>query len=136
MEKKVLIADGSGIDGRLSAIVKPHAPTFVRTLEEAKRELDRDGYDLIIIGVHFDESRMFDLLREVRADERYQAKPVVCVASQRFDRPINVERLAIATRALGADAFIDFATHDDQETGDAAIRGVVERLLGDQEPAA
>src|SRR5258708_21708744 len=136
MEKKILVADGSDIDGRINAIVKPHAPTFVRTLDDATRALERDGYDLIIIGVHFDESRMFDLLRQVRADERYRTKPVVCVVSQRFDRPISIEGLEIATRALGADAFVDFARHDDHQAGDPAIRGVVERLLADPAPNA
>src|ERR1700704_6252322 len=118
MRKKILVADGQDIKGRIGKILAPYELTFVRTLGEATRALDREDYDLIIIGVHFDESRMFDLLRQVRADERYQAKPVVCVASQRFDRPISVEGLAIATRALGANAFIDFARHDDHEAGD------------------
>jgi PleD family two-component response regulator len=136
MTKKILVADGPDIERRLGTILKPHEPTFVHTLAEAKRALARENYDLIIIGVHFDESRMFDLLRQVRADERYQAAPVVCVASQRFDTPISVEGLEIATRALAADAFVDFAKLGDHEAGDAAIRSVVERLLGDRAPGA
>src|SRR3954463_16131380 len=132
MTKKILVADGRDVPRRLAPILEPHEPTFVHTLADAKRALARDGYDLIIIGVHFDESRMFDLLRQVRADERYQATPVVCVASQPFDTPISVEGLEIATRALAADAFVDFARHPNRDAGDAAIRGVVERLLGDR----
>ena len=131
MKKKILVADEPDLDGRVGAILKAHELTFVRTLGEAMRALERADYDLMIIGVHFDESRMFDLLRQIRADERYQATPVVCVASQRFDRPISVEGLEIATRALAADAFIDFARYGDYDAGNAAIRGVVERLLGD-----
>jgi PleD family two-component response regulator len=131
MSKKILVADGPDFDHRIGSILKPHSPTFVRTLGEAKRALDREEYDLIIIGVHFDESRMFDLLRQVRADERYRAKPVVCVATQRFGTPISLEGLEIATRALAANAFIDFAKHGDYDAGNAAIRGVVERFLGD-----
>jgi PleD family two-component response regulator len=136
MPKKILVADGRDIQRRLGPILEPHEPTFVHTLTDAKRALARDGYDLVIIGVHFDESRMFDLLRQVRADERYQATPVVCVASQPFDTPISVEGLEIATRALAADAFVDFAKYAGREAGDAAIRGVVERLLGDEAPGA
>ena len=131
MKKKILIADGPDNEDRIGAILKPHELTFVRTLREATRALDRDGYDLLIIGVHFDESRMFDLLRQVRADERYRHKPVVCVASQRFDTPISLQGLEIATRALAASAFIDFARHGDYDAGNAAIRSVVERFLGD-----
>jgi PleD family two-component response regulator len=134
MAKKILVADGPDIERRIGAILRPHAPTFVHTLAEAKRALARGDYDLIIIGVHFDESRMFDLLRQVRADERYRETPVVCVASQRFDTPITVEGLEIATRALAADAFVDFARHGDHDAGSAAIRSVVERLLSDRPP--
>jgi PleD family two-component response regulator len=136
MTKKILIADGPDIERRLGALLKPHESRFVHTLGEAKRALPSDHYALIIIGVHFDESRMFDLLRHVRADERYRATPVVCVVSQPFDTPISVEGLEIATRALAADAFVDFAKYAGREAGDAAIRGVVERLLGDEAPGA
>ncbi len=131
MSKTILIADGQDIDGRIGAILEPYQLTFVHTLAEAVRALDRAAYDLIIIGVHFDESRMFDLPRLVRADERYQATPVVCVASRPFGSVISVESLEIATRALAANAFIDFARHGNHDAGNAAIRGVVERLLGD-----
>ena len=86
---------------------------------------------LVCCTLFFDESRMFDLLRQVRADERYRHKPVVCVASQRFDTPISLQGLEIATRALAASAFIDFARHGDYDAGNAAIRSVVERFLGD-----
>jgi PleD family two-component response regulator len=131
MKKHILVADGQDVGGRIGKILKPYELTFVHTLGEATRALDRTDYDLIIIGVHFDESRMFDLLREVRADERYRAKPVVCVASQRFGMPVSIESLEIATRALAVNAFIDFARHGDDDAGNAAIRSVVDRFLGD-----
>jgi PleD family two-component response regulator len=131
MGKKILVADGQDVDGRIGEILTPYELTFVRTIGEATRALERTGYDLVIIGVHFDESRMFDLLRQIRADERYQATPVVCVASQRFGTPVSIESLEIATRALAANAFIDFARHGDHAAGNTAIRGVVQRFLGD-----
>src|SRR6185503_14010181 len=135
MTKKILVADGPDIERRLGTILEPYRAMFVHTLAAAKRALASDGYDLIIIGVHFDESRMFDLLRQVRADERYEETPVVCVASQPFDAPISVKSLEIATRALAADAFVDFAKYRDPDAGTAAIRSIVERLLDDRAPA-
>lgn len=136
MTQKILVADGPDIERRVSVILKPSELTFVHTLAEAKRALARDDFTLIIIGVHFDESRMFDLLRQVRADERHQAAPVVCVASQPFDTPISVEGLEIATRALAADAFVDFAKYAGRDASNEALRSVVERLLGDRVPGA
>ena len=51
----------------------------MRTFGEAVRELRKDGYQLVIIGMHFDESRMFELLRYVRGLRQYNDVPVMCV---------------------------------------------------------
>ena len=44
---------------------QPKGPTgvAVRTLAHAQRELERERFDMVVVAVHFDESRMFDLLR-------------------------------------------------------------------------
>src|SRR5262245_50719605 len=106
MKKTVLVADHA--DARLSAILAEHELAFVRTLDEAKATLTGRNFDLIVIGVHFDESRMFDLLRHVRWQERHRAVPVVCVLTADFTRhAIATEGVEIAVKALGATAFLD-----------------------------
>ncbi len=51
---------------------------------------------LILCGVHFDDSRMFDLPRTARSD--FAAIPFVCCRIQAID---------IAAKSLGAAAFVD-----------------------------
>ena len=125
MKKSILVADHS--DARLSALLSGHDLSFVGTLDEAKRVLTGRNFDLIIIGVHFDESRMFDLLRHVRWQERHRATPVVCVLTADFSRhAIAAEGLEIAVKALGGTAYVDLKV-----TGDSEARRAVDELLGD-----
>jgi DNA-binding response OmpR family regulator len=128
--QKILVADDPDIDGRIGRILKPHELTFVRTLSAAMRALDANDYDLIVIGVHFDDSRMFDLLRHVRSEQRTSGIPVVCVLSQRFETVVSVQGLEIAARTLAASAFIDFTQHQDDDDGNAAILRLIEECLG------
>jgi PleD family two-component response regulator len=124
MKKTVLVADHA--DARLSAILAAYELMFVRTLEEAKAALNGRNYDLIIIGVHFDESRMFDLLRYVRWQERHRATPVICALTVDFTRQaIAAEGVEIAVKALGGTAFLDLKAISDGEA-----RRLIEDLLG------
>ena len=124
MSKVVLVADTG--DARLPAILAGYSLSFVRTLDEAKSILAGHNFDLILIGVHFDESRMFDLLRHVRAQERHRATPVVCVLTVDFTRhAVAAEGLEIAVKALGGTAYLDLKSLSDGE-----VRRVIEDLLG------
>ena len=124
MKKTVLVADHA--DARLSGLLAAHELAFVRTLDEAKAALAGRSFDLILIGVHFDESRMFDLLRYVRWQERHRATPVVCVLTADFARhAIATEGVEIAAKALGGTAFLDLMALNDSEA-----RRLIDDLLG------
>ena len=73
MTKSILVADTPDSDRRLSAILAGHDVVFARTLGEAQRTLAQQQFDLVLIGVHFDDSRMFDLLRYLRAGGHHAA---------------------------------------------------------------
>jgi CheY-like chemotaxis protein len=123
MKKSVLVADHS--DARLSALLSGHDLSFVRTMDEARSMLTGRNFDLIVIGVHFDESRMFDLLRHVRWQERHRATPVVCVLTTEVSRhAIAAEGLEIAVKALGGTAYFDLMS-----TGQAEARRSIDDLL-------
>jgi len=125
MKKTILVADHS--DARLAAILATYETVFVHTIDEAKASLDGRNYDLIVIGVHFDESRMFDLLRYVRWQERHRSTPVICVLTVDFARhAIAAEGLEIAIKALGGTAYIDL-----KAIGDGDARRIIEELLGE-----
>jgi CheY-like chemotaxis protein len=128
--KKILAADVPEMRPRLARILDGLEPVFVATLDEAVRAMTRQAFDLIVIGVHFDESRMFDLLRHVRLDENNRAKPVVCVRGHLLESTaISLEGLDIAIKALSGNVFLDFARFSDDAEGDAAIRRIIDRTL-------
>jgi hypothetical protein len=64
---------------------------------------------LILCGVHFDESRMYDLLRYVRGE--FPRLPFVCCRVLSSEIPaISREAIELAAKTLGAAIFIDVST--------------------------
>jgi len=77
------------------------------TLSEAISSLHRD-VESIVCEIHFDDSRMFDLLRLAKADPATREIPFVCFRDMDSHlAPPFLESLQIACKALGAVAFID-----------------------------
>jgi hypothetical protein len=80
----------------------------VHSLSEAKSMLqsNADVISLVACGVHFDESRMFDLLRYVR--ESFPGIPFICcrVLEMQFAR-ISIPAIALSAASLGAVTFFD-----------------------------
>ena len=130
MTKRILVADTPEGDRRISAILAGYDLVFVRTLGEAQRALDHQRFALVLVGVHFDDSRMFDLLRHVQAVGGPPGCAVICMRSQHFHSPaITIEGLEIAAKALGCNLFLDLTWYADDATGNAAVRMMLEALL-------
>lgn len=91
------------------------------TYNEAEAAL-RAGVVMVVCGAHFDDGRMFDLLRLVKGDPAYAKIPFIPVLGR---LPANSSAMAQsirnATAALGADGFVDISR--------------LERRMGEQEMA-
>lgn len=122
---RVLVADVPAMDERYRAILPSAEVRCVRSMGEASRVLDVREFDLLIVGVHFDESRMFELLWLARA--KSLATPVVCTRGCQIQAALSsVAGLGMAARCLGASDFIDFRDYPDDADGNAGIK---QRLL-------
>jgi CheY-like chemotaxis protein len=129
MKKSILVADGDA-DARLQTILQGCELAYARTLEEAAHAALKRNFDLIVIDMHFDDSRMFDLLRYLRSEEPLSGTPVICIRSHRFEwTNIAGEGLEIAVKALGGQAFIDLAKFGNDEAGNRQIRELIEGFL-------
>jgi CheY-like chemotaxis protein len=129
MRKRILVADTPESDRRLSEVLKGHELAFARTLSEAQRALAQGKFDLIVIGVHFDDSRMFDLVRHVRGSG-HDDPPVACVRCQRFVSPaLSIENLEVAAKASACNVFLDLTKYPDDAHGNAEVRKLLEALL-------
>jgi DNA-binding response OmpR family regulator len=130
MTRKILVADTPEADRRLSAVLSGYDLVFVRTLEQAERAIEGTQFDLVLVSVHFDESRMFDFLRHLQASSTHANCPVVCTRSYRFVSPaISIEGLEIAVKALGCKLLLDLTKYPDDAQGNAAIRQLLDELL-------
>jgi hypothetical protein len=131
MGKKLLVADVPQVEARLALVLALERPVFVHTLVAALKALAADDYDLVLIGVHFDDSRMFDLLREVRVGSRNRAVPIVCYRLRplRF-AALSTQVIEVTVKALGALSFTDLASHVTEEDGNVALVQLVAAATG------
>lgn len=80
--KFFLASDLEGLR-RLYAVLAEFDFRSAFTLDDALRLLDSPmDFDLIIIGVHFDDSRAVDLLREIRSRPKYELTPILFIRTQ------------------------------------------------------
>ena len=105
---RVLAAAGPELDARIRECLPGHDITFVRTMFEAVGALRHDGFQLLVIELNFDESRMFELLQHIRAQPKYRDARVVCVYGDHLNLSAAVVRnINVAVKALGGEAFLD-----------------------------
>ena len=129
MRARILVADTPESDRRLTEVLHGHELVFARTLSAAQRLLAQRAFDLVVVGVHFDDSRMFDLVRHIRSGGQDEP-PVACMRSYRFVSPaLSIEGLEIAAKALACNLFVDLTKHPDDARGNAEVRKLLEGLL-------
>jgi CheY-like chemotaxis protein len=130
MSKNILVADTPDADRRIAAILPGYDLVFVRTLDQAQQALARAHFGLVLIGVHFDESRMFELLRLVRTYEVNELTPVVCMlTSESRLSDVAIEGLDHAVKAMLANAFLNLNKFPDDEFGNARVRRIIDYLI-------
>ena len=125
----ILVADVPSMDGRYAAAFTGWPLVFVRTLDEARGALEAPRYEAIAIGVYFDDSQMFDLVRTIRSHDLHNEVPVLCVRGGPGFAAVTTRTLEIAVQALSADCFIDLLQFQDEKSGEAALRAALQRYV-------
>lgn len=97
--KRILVADVPQMDARYSAALAGWEIAFARTMSEARQALG-GRRDLVAIGVYFDDSRMFDLVRVLRGDELHAGVPIVCVRGRPGFTAVTGRTLELTLKAL------------------------------------
>ena len=107
-KRGILIADVPQAQRAVAECLPGRDLTFVNTLPEAKLALAGGDFDMIVVGVQFDESQAFALLSHLRSRQRYSYVPVVCVRALPHVMPRELNRvLEEAVKMLGATALVD-----------------------------
>jgi len=130
---KILVADVPQMDARYAAALGGCEIEFVRTLAQARQALGGARHDLVVIGVYFDDSRMFDLMRVLRTDPRHAETPILCVRGRPGLAAVSTRTLEDSVKALGAREFIDLVSEED---GERILREAAGRLISSGSPTS
>lgn len=128
---RILIADTEEKDSLIQNLLKPkHELVVVTTMSQAAIELKRQPFDLVIIDLHFDESRMFDAMHLVKSIPRNADTPIIGISSRisRIPRAI-MDGMSFTARALGAWMFLDVHEYNQTQDPEAEVLRVIERCL-------
>lgn len=105
----ILVADlPESFEAFRDALTSSHPLVYAGTFEQAKAAL-ADPPALVVCGCHFEEGRMYDVLRYLKALPGCGNIPflaVRCVPGELLDDTLY-ESVKIAVRALGGNAFVD-----------------------------
>jgi hypothetical protein len=127
---RVLVAVGPRAVPRLRAILSAWSQAaFARDLRELPGAL-RQGFDLIVIGAHFDGSRGVDTLVEVM--RHHPRCPVVCLRAAPFGSRLGAatfDAYSTACLELGADDVLDLLAFPDDDEGNARVRALLQRIM-------
>lgn len=100
------------------------------TLAEARAALARERFALAVLGVHFDKSRMFDLIAFARASALNREVPILCVLGVRRKMSYLTVRLLQETiEGMSGCAFLNLTAVPADEAGDALVRRVLGEYL-------
>ena len=128
--REILLAVTPPVRERLSRVLEGHKLTFPKDCSEAEHRLKEREYAMIILGVHFDESRMFEVLRLVRIREPNRLTPVVCVLGSKTGlSDVVVQGLDHAVKAMLANAFLNLEHFPDDRHGNDRVRRIVDYLI-------
>src|SRR4051812_12884179 len=127
--KTILIATVPQAAERLRRILGADVrmPTI---FEEAAQLLRDERMALAIIGVHFAESRMFELLSFARGSVANRDTPIVCVLGIRGGLSEGLIRsIASTVNAMPGCVFLNLAALADDDAGNAKVLAFVEGFL-------
>jgi CheY-like chemotaxis protein len=130
--KRILVAVRPRTNQIISdALASEFALTFCSSMTSAQLLLD-ESIDLIICGMHFDDGRMFDLLRYAKTNPKTRPIPFLCIKSNQGIVPIRaIKSVELASYVLGSDGFIEMYKWRRQFGDEEAykkLRDIVRRL--------
>lgn len=123
---RVLACTIPGAEPRLRAVLIGAQLRAVFTTEEALEALKDEAFDLLILGMRFDESRALEFLQRIHQDTMLKRLPIVGIRGAAAPVVIAPQHFDLPMWAMGACDVIDFNAIPDNEVGNRHIR---ERLM-------
>lgn len=123
---RVLVCTVSGTEARLRAVLPEAELHFAYKCDDALQALRDAAFDLLLVGIRFDDFRALELLRHIDADPTLRRPPLVGIRGARTVFRVSPDVFDLPVMAMGACDVIDFSDIANDVAGNASIR---ERLL-------
>jgi hypothetical protein len=128
--RPVLVAAIPVAAERLCRLLPDHRTVCPANLAEAQVALARERFALALMGVHFDESRMFDLVSYARASPLNRGVPIVCVLGVRRKlSSLTIHLLEETINGMSGCQFLNLTLIADDDAGNARVRGLLMEYL-------
>jgi hypothetical protein len=131
--KRILVAVRPAAHDVMRIALGAYYPIRLCSSFETAKLLLQENFDLIVCGMHFDSSRMFELLQY--AKDNPHTRPIHFIGLKIAERPLQgnaVRSIEKAAKLLGADEFFDLArmrTELGDEPAYEQLRAVIDRML-------
>ncbi|HEY9682149.1 MAG TPA: hypothetical protein V6C86_11265 [Oculatellaceae cyanobacterium] len=115
---RILIADLQKGSMKLAGLLcEKHELVYTNTVERVLKLLQTpDGFELLIIGVLFDDSRMYELIKEVKSHPEYADMPVMGFSDHHTAMSVSGrDSIESGSHALGVCDYIDTENMSDEE---------------------
>ena len=124
--RPVLVAAIPMAAERLCRLLPDQRTVCPANLAQAQAALARERFALAIMGVYFDESRMFDLLSYARSSPLNRSVPIVCVLGvRRTMSNLTVHLLEETINGMPGCRFLNLTGIADDVAGNALVRGML-----------
>lgn len=123
---RVLACTVPAAEPRLRSVLPDAQLRVVLTTADALESLRRDAFDLLLIGMRFDESRALEFLQRIHKDPTINRPPFVGIRGAATEVVISPHIFDLPMWAMGACDVIDFGAIPNNEVGNRHIR---ERLI-------
>lgn len=125
---RILIADDAAGQKLLTRALEGYELFCADTLQQASRLLIEDGFDLVVCGIHFDDSRMVELCRYLRKEGKETPFVVVRVSPSK-NQEILRQSTESLRKTLTMGPYIEFDQFSQAPNPVAAMREAIEKSL-------
>lgn len=128
---RLLVADvQQGIERLKRLCGDKHQVVATTAFREACELAEQDGFDCVIVGVHFAESRMYEFIKWIKENGHKSHIPII--AYKQLFTPMSDflhDSIKVATKALGACTYIDSSRSAHESDPDLHILQQIESCL-------
>jgi hypothetical protein len=100
------------------------------TFAEGMRLMKEDGFDMVICGVHFDDSRMLEFFQEIRKQpDHAKTKLIAFRAGGTELRTVLRDSINIVRNVLHLSAYIEWEDHSSSTSPVDSLRCAIEEFI-------